>query len=616
MHRIVRKRRRMGAETMKVTHSQGYFDMSQFSQSPDDLDGGGGGGGSGKVGEGGDDVDGTTIRIVSESSSLLGALLGVDALQPTILAALLGKLTSIASSMSSSSMSGDGENYDEDRGSGRRSSNDDGNENENEDDVPRLILSNVRWLDHVVDHGTLIDSYVECLTVLSSSSGTCDVTRGILLDALTALPDVLGDSMSHNRHVRIRVKGDGDDVDEYEEDDGGNKDGNDNGGEVGGTDDDPILSTLQYLRAQDPSLLVPCLDAIGSLPLSSERLVSATRDALEALTNVDRSGLPALTTFLMTRCPVGGGIAMEVIEGMRNLPLGGEDDDGASSSSASSCLVIESLSRGFAHRPDMTSALLRSVKATPNDGGRHPPADIWLLACCAFAPHNRQKVKSIFKSKANAGAFTSSLLRESLSGNGVALTCLFGTSLCDLADALLRSPSSSEGGGGGGANELGVTMYELLFEIFREPMQRQEVVGSLVTHVGSGVSVKSSEVDAALRAFCGIVNTKDGAAALRPFTPFLTSMLDHLHNMTPSQVRRLFLLLFAVGGSDGDGNDPMGSDTRRAGGTCDDVHIVIRKHLSLAPFAMKRIVSRRVLSSLEILERMPRTHVRFCYRLL
>jgi hypothetical protein len=79
-------------------------------------------------------------------------------------------------------------------------------------------------------------------------------------------------------------------------------------------------------------------------------------------------------------------------------------------------------------------------------------------------------------------------------------------------------------------------MYELLFEIFRDPMQRQEVVGS---------------------------------------------MLDHLHNMTPSQVRRLFLLPFAVGGSDGDGSDPMGSATIRAGGTCDDVHIVIRKQLLL-----------------------------------
>ncbi|KAL3808327.1 hypothetical protein ACHAXA_004056, partial [Cyclostephanos tholiformis] len=373
MYRVVRKRRRKAA-----TLSQGYFDMSQFSQSPDDM----GGGGDVNDDLGDDEGRGGTIKIASESSSLIGALLGVDALQPTLLAALFGKLTSIASSISV-----DGENCD-----GRTSNDteraDDDDEEEENSDVPRLVLSNVRWLDHVVDHVSLTDSYVECLT-------------------------------------------------------------------------------------------------------------------------------------------------------------------------------------------------------------------------------------------ANAGAFTSSLLRESLSGNGVALTSLFGTSLCDLADGLLRSPSSSDavggGGGYGGANELGVTMYEILFEIFREPMQRQEIVGSLVTHVGSGVSVKSSEVDAALRVFCGIVDTKratgggngngeDGATALRPFTPFLTSMLDHLHNMTPSQMRRLFLLLFAVGGSEGDGDDTMGDATRRTGGTCDDVHIVIRKHLSLAPFAMKRIgiigtVAYAVSRSSQLLER-------------
>ena len=77
--------------------------------------------------------------------------------------------------------------------------------------------------------------------------------------------------------------------------------------------------------------------------------------------------------------------------------------------------------------------------------------------------------------------------------------------------------------------------------------------------------------------------------ALRPYTPFLTSMLDHLHHMTPCQVRRLFLILFAVG--DGDGKDIDGTGSSMSGGACDDVQIVIRKHLSLSPFAMKRIVS-------------------------
>ena len=116
-------------------------------------------------------------------------------------------------------------------------------------------------------------------------------------------------------------------------------------------------------------------------------------------------------------------MAQELVEEMRKLPLGSsnaagasgeEDEDGkdlnrgtkTNTASASSCLMIESLSRGFAHRPDLTSTHLKSIKDTP-PVGYHPPEDIWLLASCTSALHNRLKVKSIFKSKASNGGFTS-----------------------------------------------------------------------------------------------------------------------------------------------------------------------------------------------------------------
>eukprot|EP00579_Thalassiosira_antarctica_P028848 CAMPEP_0202023654 /NCGR_PEP_ID=MMETSP0905-20130828/52355_1 /ASSEMBLY_ACC=CAM_ASM_000554 /TAXON_ID=420261 /ORGANISM="Thalassiosira antarctica, Strain CCMP982" /LENGTH=294 /DNA_ID=CAMNT_0048586081 /DNA_START=1 /DNA_END=881 /DNA_ORIENTATION=- len=59
--------------------------------------------------------------------------------------------------------------------------------------------------------------------------------------------------------------------------------------------------------------------------------------------------------------------------------------------------------------------------------------------------------------------------------------------------------------------------------------------------------------------------------------------------MTPSQVRRLFLLLFAVGGGEDEGMDANvgGMAAGSMGGAATD--IVIRKHLALAPFAKKRI---------------------------
>ena len=55
---------------------------------------------------------------------------------------------------------------------------------------------------------------------------------------------------------------------------------------------------------------------------------------------------------------------------------------------------------------------------------------------------------------------------------------------------------------------MGAALYGVLFEEFREPTQRQEVVGSLVTHVGSGVGTKPGAEDAALSVFCGIAEKK------------------------------------------------------------------------------------------------------------
>jgi Fanconi anemia group D2 protein len=122
-------------------------------------------------------------------------------------------------------------------------------------------------------------------------------------------------------------------------------------------------------------------------------------------------------------------------------------------------------------------------------------------------------------------------------------------------------------------------------------MQRQEVVGSLVTHVGSGVGSKQSEVDAAMRTFSSIISKKDGkesgVSALRPFTPFLTSLLEHLIHMTLSQVRKLFMLLFTVGVDDEELNHGGGVQD---GGAINEASIIIKKYLGIHDDYKKRIV--------------------------
>jgi Fanconi anemia group D2 protein len=494
--------RRMLLPLYRIRSEMMQSQMSQMSQSPSR------------------DISG----IKTESYSLIQVLLRIDILQPRLLSSLIQLLPEIASRFQSEDSS-------------------------LTEDIPKLIFANIRWLDHIIDSASLTAAFSECLTILASSSADCPKTKGILLDAIATLPDVLNDYNT-----------------------------------FGGDDGDSVLATLQLLRVEDPTLLIPCLDAIDSLPLGEIEVEKVMNDALEALANVEAWGLPALTTFLINNCPRGGGMAKQVIEEFRKLPLGGGDDDDylrddAQSASDTEALMIEALSRGFAHRSDLTSTLLKSIKETAQ--GYHKPADIWLLACCASATHNRAQVKTVFRLKANDGGFTSQMVRQSLEGNGVALTSLFGTSLCDLADSLLRSTD-------GETCELGVTLYDVLFSEFKEPMQRQEVVGSLATHVGAGVGSRQSEVDAAMRAFSSIISqnqSKDkesGVCALRPFTPFLTSLLDHLPNMSTFQVRKLFVLLFTVGAEGEEGT---------GGGLCGEAGILIKKYIGLNDFTKKQIVS-------------------------
>ena len=113
-------------------------------------------------------------------------------------------------------------------------------------------------------------------------------------------------------------------------------------------------------------------------------------------------------------------------------------------------------------------------------------------------------------------------------------------------------------------------------------MQRQEIVGQLIIHVASGQGL-AEEIDTAMKVFSNIVASgEEGRRSLRLFLPFLMSLIDNVQNYTSHHLRTLFLLLFLVGGSD---------DLVEGAGGLDDVHIVIRKYLALAPVKFKRIVS-------------------------
>jgi Fanconi anemia group D2 protein len=80
-------------------------------------------------------------------------------------------------------------------------------------------------------------------------------------------------------------------------------------------------------------------------------------------------------------------------------------------------------------------------------------------------------------------------------------------------------------------------MYQNAFKCF-DVFCKQEVVGALVTHVGSG---SRPEVDAAFDVLSLL--TRTNSAQMRRFDMFIKGILDYLEKLEVSQIRKLYTIV-------------------------------------------------------------------------
>ena len=319
---------------------------------------------------------------------------------------------------------------------------------------------------------------------------------------------------------------------------------------------DDVVQSLLELKQDDNSLLLPILDAVSSLRLSPSSLDLITTETLNEISAADPSSLPGIARFLMHHTDQSSN--NKIIEELRKrLSLQSSDDQAVINSYA---LTFEALCQGFQYRSDLTSSLLTQIKGT-TDSAHHSTADIYLLMCANNAPHNKSKVTNSIRKQCHHNIITKALVDDSIRGLGKQMSSLF-PSYISLADSLLRAPESP-------SRELGSAIYSGLFLEFSDLVLRQDIVAHLTTHVGSGTP---NEVGCSLSVLQALAYRN--AAELRPFSAFVTSMLDCMSSMTLAQTRRLFVILFSL---NAEGNE---SDT---------IQIVVRKHLSHSLPRMKKV---------------------------
>ncbi|KAK1901245.1 Fanconi anemia group D2 protein [Dissostichus eleginoides] len=390
--------------------------------------------------------------------------------------------------------------------------------------IPHIIINQLKWLDRVVDSKELAVKLMELVSV-----APVEVQR----DIITSLPEILDDSQ-HN----------------------------------------DIARELNSLLQENTQLTVPILDALSSLNLSTSLLTEVRGAVMATLAAVQLEDLPVVVKFILHS--VSASDAYEVVCSLRKkleleqcvLPpvLQASQSRMKSKGSAAVALVLDGIKSAVRFQKMISEAWLKAIESV-DEAEDHKVIDVLVLFILhsTNANQSRRGAERLVKLKVRGGLIQEALLQRTFRDYAQVMRGYF-PSILALAQGLLRSPDPC-------VVPFGGHMYRHSFTAFDSYCQ-QEVVGSLVTHVCSGVG---GEVDMALELLCGLVTEKPSEMSL--YAVFVKGILDYMDNLTPQQIRRLFHLLSTLAF----GQQQQGSLIQ------DDMHIVIRKQLSSTVPKYKRI---------------------------
>ncbi|XP_048586773.1 Fanconi anemia group D2 protein isoform X2 [Nematostella vectensis] len=405
---------------------------------------------------------------------------------------------------------------------------DDDDRGTTEVNTSNLILNQFRWLDRIYKSKDLTQKMLDMVTITS-----CDVQHEII----TCLPEVVDDA----EHIEVARQ-------------------------------------LRELLLQNTDLTVPILDALTNLNLRPELLAEVRASVLQMLPSVELDDLPVVTKFILQS--VSDTDAFEVMSELRenfdftsslmpdsaSTPANQSRSKGTSSGGNKNgeLLTLDAICSGIRFQKSVAEGWIKAIESVTSSA-KHKVIDLFVLLILHSTGNRKKAVESLFRNKIKTGHFTEEMLSAAFCSHSQILREYF-TDLLSLSEVLLRSPDHS-------VCSYACSIYRLAFLAFDLYCQ-QEIIGSLVTHIGSGYA---SEADASLDVLSVLVESHTPTMA--PFAVFIKGILDYLDNLTMSQIRKVFSMLTTLAF-----HNPMEGAMIQ-----DDVHIVIRKQLASNCPKYKRI---------------------------
>ncbi|KAH9737289.1 Fanconi anemia group D2 protein [Citrus sinensis] len=351
-----------------------------------------------------------------------------------------------------------------------------------EEDVGRLIISQFRWLDFLVDPKSFTEKLMEVL---------CICPLHLKKEIIGSLPEIIGDQ-SNNKSV---------------------------------------IDSLQQMLSEDSAIIVPVLDSFSNLNLDDELQEQVVTIALSCIRTIDAEHMPYLLRFLLLSATQSN--VRRIISHIRqHLKFVGVSNSRASQQNKlkgkslvdnSEASILDALRSSLRFKNEILKEIDGLKK--PQD---HKVIDIWLLVLMYMnGDPLRKSVSKIFKKKVIEDCIHNVMLDQCIHGNKELVQDHF-PSFLSLSEYLLACKEQK-------AREFGIHVYTCLFEEFTDTYSRQEVLGALITHVGSGVSF---EVSSALETMALLAS--EYARELIPLSSHINGILDYLEGYSAQNLHKVY----------------------------------------------------------------------------
>ncbi|CAG8441668.1 4041_t:CDS:10 [Acaulospora colombiana] len=373
-----------------------------------------------------------------------------------------------------------------------------------ESPIPRLILQQLKWLDNIMIPITPL---------------------GIQREIITSLPDIILDSEQKT-----------------------------------------AIKELTELIDQNHRLIVPILDALPHFTLQEDLMANVKATVFGRLESADLDDLAIIVKFLLhTASPNDAEIIRDKVDFHSIGKLQGEQSVSKRRQKRKrelmpEALILDSIKKGLNIHKFVTNAWLKEISDIEAEKD-HKIIDILILFLLHSIPILKKKVEAIFCKKISSGLLSKNLLETTITFHFEGLRDYFND-IISLSESLLRSSQNQNT-----VARAACTLYRSAFMVF-EPHQQQEVIASLVSHIGSG---SPTEIESTLSVLSHLVD-KD-IKRLSRFTIFVKGLLDYLENLNLDHIRVLFDIIGKLVYEDANYDS-------NSGGLLAEFSIVIQKQLS------------------------------------